>query len=647
MLHVGHRLSTNIGLRLPSKNKIVQNLVSNYIPTVIATSIEPMWVLINRLFCMLQPLEELQRARALGIRSVGLNYSNLPPQLSILKALKHGHLVLACVCVMALLANLLATASAGLFFPKAYFLPHPTKFTPPFEAKFAPMDLDLDLENVFSSDISTRYIDDQGESHFFVAESNYTQHTNLPPWIDDNTMYLPIFDEKEPLWRSNRDSYRARTKAFRGEANCKPLTMDVDYRIWKTTDDEDEQDLPPRVNITAGKTVKCYADSHIGPLTGPCVTGKVAGEFASPLKAEYNKTKSSNEENREVCMSAALLGWLRGTIDGCEKNRSYSIVTPDRTPKLAPTPQNTLLISCQPSIIIGDAFITVDYTGRLILPATDFTPDADQSPQALQQYFPSGKANLIAGSNIAIFKTLFSEWHNDSYSGEYLQHFVNRKSQSLRFTDPNLPVPQYSDLEQPLSRAYSKLFATWLGTNKNTLFVRTSATSEKVPGEILAEEERISINTTLFVITEIILGIYIVAAILVYARRPGQYLPRMPTSVAAVISLFSASAAVEDFKGTSQFTTKERDAFLKNSGIRYGYGSYLGSDGSVHVGIEKVPYVTRRKGTAFTNADFGYVGKKRVLESETSTRVGTEFEKSEKKGMGSFWARLNGGSRRG
>jgi hypothetical protein len=106
---------THPGLPLPSQNKFVQNLLENYIPTAIATLIEPLWVLINRLLCLLQPIEELQTCDAKAEDSIDLNYSSLPPQLVVFKALRARHFVLAAVCSMALLANLLSVAFAGLF----------------------------------------------------------------------------------------------------------------------------------------------------------------------------------------------------------------------------------------------------------------------------------------------------------------------------------------------------------------------------------------------------------------------------------------------------------------------------------------------------------------------------------------------------
>ncbi|KAF2824129.1 hypothetical protein CC86DRAFT_408236 [Ophiobolus disseminans] len=110
-----YHVSKSNGLPLPSTNNFAQNLIREYLPTAIATMIEPGWILINRLLCMLQPLEALQGSRSAS-KTISLNYNSLPPQLTIFRAIRAGHFTLASVCAMALLANLLATAFAGLLF---------------------------------------------------------------------------------------------------------------------------------------------------------------------------------------------------------------------------------------------------------------------------------------------------------------------------------------------------------------------------------------------------------------------------------------------------------------------------------------------------------------------------------------------------
>lgn len=126
-------------------------------------------------------------------------------------------------------------------------------------------------------------------------------------------------------------------------------------------------------------------------------------------------------------------------------------------------------------------------------------------------------------------------------------------------------------------------------------------TWQSIGGWKVTTERRLFLSTPLFIISESILAIYIIVAITVYLRRPGRYLARMPTSMAAIISLFAASAAVQDMRQTSHLNKKDRADHLRSLGSLYGYGSYVGGgDGRVHIGIEKTPFVRiRSKSTWF------------------------------------------------
>jgi hypothetical protein len=53
-------------------------------------------------------------------------------------------------------------------------------------------------------------------------------------------------------------------------------------------------------------------------------------------------------------------------------------------------------------------------------------------------------------------------------------------------------------------------------------------------------------------------------------------------------------------RDTSHLDKKGRAKHLKEVDARYGYGSFVGADGRVHIGIEKTPFVrVRSKSTWF------------------------------------------------
>lgn len=116
------------GLPLPSSSMFVRQLVENYIPIAVATLIEPFWLVLNRVICMLQPWEEMRRGNAKASRSLELNYHSLPPQFVFWRALKARHVQLAFICLMSILANGLTLALGGLMYENTVSVRRATQF---------------------------------------------------------------------------------------------------------------------------------------------------------------------------------------------------------------------------------------------------------------------------------------------------------------------------------------------------------------------------------------------------------------------------------------------------------------------------------------------------------------------------------------
>lgn len=79
-----------------------------------ATLIEPMWNMLSRILCLLQPFEELRKGNAAASSTIDVKYTNLPPQLTVWRALRAGHLLLASVCIVSISSNILAVALSAL-----------------------------------------------------------------------------------------------------------------------------------------------------------------------------------------------------------------------------------------------------------------------------------------------------------------------------------------------------------------------------------------------------------------------------------------------------------------------------------------------------------------------------------------------------
>lgn len=601
MIDGSNTCSQVAGIALPSQNKFVQNLLENYIPTAIATLIEPIWVLVNRLLCLLQPIEELQGCDAKAEESIDIAYGSLPPQLVLGKALRAGHLILAAVCTMALLANLLAIAFAGLFHHQTVDVQLPFRFNPTLDLKFVSINGSIGpgpmSSSLTSSNASGAYRGGNGHDQFFVLESNYTKNTALLAWTDNNFFYLPFLGPSD-VPNSSDDRYEAETIAFGAELDCQAFAAGSDYAVSLSPPPPREMPDPVFNNTILGQNARrstCISNYEIYERPGPhnssgdfsCQRGPVAYELSMPLDpANWN----ASQAEKNVCWESVILGWIRNPKGSCE------------TPKgLTLNSQNSFFVKCKPRLVRGRGTIRVDKKGHLVEKVKKCTLEKDFDPAKAHDMFENDPMNLIGQSNRYIFNTDNSYWHNDSFAVDFINYFIQLESNSSRLLDPKSNVPTLSDVQEPLNKAYASLFAAWLGANKEHLLVaREAPQKEPLMGLRIVKEERLFLSTALFAIAEGILCIYAIAACLVYLRRPGKYLARLPTSIASVIPLFAGSTAVRGMQGLSQLTGKLRSKSLEQIDYRYGYGSFVGVDGRVHIGIEKAPLVRPWKKTEST-----------------------------------------------
>lgn len=196
--------------------------------------IETVWILFNRLLCVIQPLEQMRGPGVSAARFSAGRYGSVPPQLTLISATRAGHAILAVVCGMSLSANVLATAFAGLFYKRTVLILRDAHFSPPFEPRFANInglsEPTIDPENKIDVEMSGAYRGFTGEDQFFLLESNATRNTSLPSWTDDKAMYLPF----KALDLTPDRMYRARTKYFAAKPRCKPMRSELDYqiRLW-------------------------------------------------------------------------------------------------------------------------------------------------------------------------------------------------------------------------------------------------------------------------------------------------------------------------------------------------------------------------------------------------------------------------------
>ena len=97
----------------------------------------------------------------------------------------------------------------------------------------------------------------------------------------------------------------------------------------------------------------------------------------------------------------------------------------------------------------------------------------------------------------------------------------------------------------------------------------------------------------------VILSFSIITAALVYIRRRHPFLPREPSTIAAVLAFIFASNMLDDFIDTERYSNRQMEAMLKskvdaNGNLkRYGLGWFKGRDGKIHCAIDEEPMRSR------------------------------------------------------
>jgi hypothetical protein len=399
------------GIPRPSTNPVVRQILENYIPTALATLIEPVWVLVNRLLCMLQPLEELRGGNAVARRSIDADYSTLPPQLVIFKALRSSHFKLAAVCAMALLANILAVAFSGLFQELPTLVPRTLDMIPPYESKFVAINgtVSPDLPSGADVTLSGAFTGGLGTSQFMVAESNYTAGTPLPSWTDNQFLYIPFVDTHDI---GETEGIEAQTMAFGAAIECNKVDS-ADYRAHLF---DQSHNRGPAGNVTltvfdAASDTRVTCETYTTPVnSGPprigyadqyCQTGKLAMEIVFRLRPNSNATAAE----RRICEQYVALGYVRGDENLCNKVETTEL-----------DDQSAVFVACKSRLVAGEAYVRVDRDGR-VQNVSELGVSSELSSEFLSKHFSATNdtyvtlINPLPGTNERqIGKLIFAHW---------------------------------------------------------------------------------------------------------------------------------------------------------------------------------------------------------------------------------------------
>ncbi|KAF4120542.1 Protein of unknown function (DUF3433) [Geosmithia morbida] len=525
------------GLQRPSTNQEVQQILENYIPTVLSTMIEPFWILINRLLCVLQPFNQLWQGKARPKQSVSATYTSIPPQFALWRSLKSGHVFLSTVCSAVFLANVLTISLPAVFTERVVTARYSETFHPTVSAQFNNNSVHELPTYLLNSLITTSQYSD----HAYSLLSNISQNTPLLPWTSHDYFFQP-FEITQTRKNMTVDFYSIRTRGFGIRTNCTPVAPQE--RSF-------EQAAEP---VASPNASFCGDDLKIA-------TGKM-----------YDETYRSSSGVSAVEYLDVTTG---GKVPSCDRTVTFGWARAQKAEDLNATIRTSFAI-CVP--IFETALFDVDvdpagyvqgYTRAGKLESTLDYPNSDDHIDAMV-----ASSNGIIGSGV-------TRWHNDTLTRDWISHLVMVKTGSRADLDPQLDVPNPEDVIPNIDPIFRTLFALLLALNRDYLFT-SAGKDEAIGGERLVVQTRLFMDQAALTTSFVLLAVNVVIAVFLYSRKAPFVLPRMPTTLGSIITYIAPSRL---------FLEEKSGRALDSTARTFSFGRFIGRDGAAHVGIEVDPHV--------------------------------------------------------
>lgn len=612
-------------------------MLESYIPVALGTLIEPLWLVLYRQLCALQPFEALRVGSADPAKSIDLTYSMSPPQIAWWRAIRNKHILLAVVGAMPLLANLFSVALNGLLFEDTAI-----------SSSSIPVNLTHQLEFLPINGSALPFLPVVGlvPETWYIATSNLTTSTPMPPWTDDQFSYIP-FNISDAIKSSNR-TYKAQTYAFGSNLKCQSIDAKKSLVINGSQLHEQIEtriDTPVSLNVSLMMDDKSIANCVAASDSRFDVVAFISN-YSGPAAWELNYPLDSPTTNRpssemEFCRKHITTGWVRANV----QQQITPLASNNSNLTFGMNFWDATLLACRVDLTHGLTELTVDHNGYVVS-SRNFQP-ANNSAEDLFFASNSTSADLLAQMHYYIIDVT-QQWHTDAYPSDFMNYLMRTQWNDSSAIDYKLPPPAAEVWIPRYEALYNKLFAIFISRNRGSLLKSNnisvidtklarsrdsaSSTPRTVMGTILENEVRVFVNFGFFIIVVAVLCMYILAAITLFSSRPWQVLARLPDTPASIIAYFAASRAVREIGQAIDHQTfipkdplrSDTQNYILKSGLmhashkpsavtvstteiekrEYGFGSFLDQSGIVRIGIEFDRFVrplTKVRGIAPTD----------------------------------------------
>lgn len=519
----------------------------------------------------------MRKGMASASRSILLEYTSVPPQLVFWRSLVARHWLLATVCAVTAVANVLTVGLSGLF-----------------EIRDSSQETSILLDQEFLPRLNTSPAA-QGASGrlgqpLSVLLANLSENVALPPWTSPEYYFIPFSLPSEE--ETPELSYSVPTTGIGARLDCREMKESNSNLTftWILSHDAMEANFTALEILPDGTSIRCYSpNAFIGDnarapaeTTQVYLRGSPEGRkgvelFIQPISSYVSGTP----QEKFACPRMIIAGWVRASIT-LGSRMSETLYGP--TANITSASVDPTFMMCKPIFQTATFDVVVDKKGYVL----NYTRNSPLS-QEVDDYLASAIWN--ATTFLVGAPPDYLKWHNDTIAGDWFNLFLKKLTKSTSILDPNSPLPDFSTLADLVSNVYQRLFAVTLQLNEGSFLSAEPGTS--VIAKKIMKEQRIFLSPTMFEIVLTILILDVVVAILIYIRVPKPFLHRMPTSIGALLSYSASSHLLRDLKEIDA-TRSGVAQLLEQKGGVYGFGKHIGTDGEVHVGIERQPYLIPR-----------------------------------------------------
>ena len=454
--------------------------------------------------------------------------------------------------------------------------------------------INTEIQNPNPGQIASGTFAKDGEEHWLVVNTNVIKGTELPPWVTDEFYFLPF--EWEPGNKAGLRSLRtSTTQGYGGNLTCRLLAGNNTFQQISKMDITYALGINVMMPMSDGSSVRCWNNKTMNIELLKPGTHPFAVEWVWGLTPPYG----SDLKAVQACGSLILAGWGRGEANIVFGNTPRTNVAASKTFSL--TMQSNTTIICNQQISTGEFRVTVDEEGRVkrskLIGELKYDDPRIFNHSTSVEDFTAQLAMLLRASPVRGLDV--GIMHDDDSSHSFSQ-FIGEYLINKTLSDPATPSPSFEDAQQALSKFYKRFFTILLAQNRDSIFVPAGSVHRSEVGQLESLEPRMSMDPVMFYIAVVILGFQLIAGTIIFASTPRRFLPRFPYNLASEISFFHASSALSDVAGTANMSSAMRSRHLKRLGGTYGYGRFKGSDGEMHVGIERMSLIRSYKEAVVT-----------------------------------------------